>query len=72
MLLSGICLIPGAILGALIEALLRRERGAAARIREVYNKYPFDLYRLEELSREYGKRVQKAVTSVIDEVPRRW
>jgi hypothetical protein len=72
MLLSGISLIPGAIVGALIEALLRRERGAAARIREVYNNYPFDLYRLEELSREYGQRVQKAVKVVIDEEPRRW
>ncbi len=72
MLLSGISLIPGAIVGALIEALLRRERGAAARIREVYNNYPFDLYRLEQLSHDYGKRVQKAVRSVIDEVPRSW
>ncbi len=72
MILSLISLVPGAIVGALIEALLRRERGAAARIREVYNNYPFDLYRLEELSREYGTRVQKAVRVVIDEVPRRW
>jgi hypothetical protein len=72
MLLSLISLVPGAILGALIEALLRSERGVAARIREVYNNYPFDLYRLEELSYEYGKNVQKAVKVVIDEVPRRW
>lgn len=72
MLLSLISLVPGAIVGALTETLLRDERGVAARIREVYNNYPFDLYRLEELSREYGKRVHKAVQSVIDEVPRRW
>ncbi len=72
MILSLISLVPGAIVGSLIETLLRRERGAAARIREVYNNYPFDLYRLEELSREYGTLVQKAVKVVIDEVPRNW
>lgn len=72
MILSLISLIPGAFIGGLIEALLRRDRGVAARIREVYNNYPFDLYRLEELSREYGQRVQKAVKVVIDEVPRNW
>jgi hypothetical protein len=72
MLVSFISLFPGAIAGALIETLLRCERGVAVRLREVYDNYPFDLYRLEELSQEYGKRVQKAVKAVIDEVPRRW
>jgi hypothetical protein len=71
-LLSLISLVAGAVLGALTEALLRRERGAAARIREVYTNYPFDLYRLETLSQEYGRNVQKAVKLVIDEVPRGW
>ncbi|HZV04922.1 MAG TPA: hypothetical protein VE999_07555 [Gemmataceae bacterium] len=71
-LLSLISLVPGAILGALVETVLRRERGAAARIREVYTNYPFDLYRLETLSQEYGRNVQKAVKLVIDEVPRDW
>lgn len=71
-LVSLISLVPGAVIGALIEALFRRERGVAARIREAYTNYPFDLYRLETLSQEYGKNVQKAVKLVIDEVPRGW
>lgn len=72
LLVAFISLVPGAILGALIEALFRRERGVAARIREAYTSYPFDLYRLETLSQDYGKNVQKAVKIVIDEVPRGW
>jgi hypothetical protein len=72
LMLALLSLVPGAVLGALTEALLRRERGAAARIREVYTNYPFDLYRLETLSQEYGRNVQKAVKLVIDEVPRGW
>ncbi len=72
MLLSLISLAPGAILGAFVEAFLQRERGIAARIRETYNNYPFDLFRLEQLSQEYGKNVQKAVKALIDQVPRRW
>jgi hypothetical protein len=63
-------LFPGAIIGALIEAWIRRERGVSARLREAYDNYPFDLYRFEELSQEYGKNVQKAVKTLIDEVPR--
>ncbi|HEY7422806.1 MAG TPA: hypothetical protein VH682_00970 [Gemmataceae bacterium] len=66
-LLSFISLFPGAILGALIEALRRSQHDAASRLREVYRDYPFDLYRLEELSREYGKNVHKIVKAVLDE-----
>jgi hypothetical protein len=69
-LLSFVSLFLGAILGALIEFLLRRERGPATRIREVYNSYPFNLYLLEELSQEYSKNVQRAVKTVCDQVPR--
>jgi hypothetical protein len=50
MLLSLIGLVPGTIVGTLIEALLGRPPGVAARIREIYNNYPLDLYHLEELS----------------------
>jgi hypothetical protein len=69
MVLSLISLVPGAILGALIETWLRRGHGAAARLREAYTNYPFDLYRLEHLSQEYGGSVQKAVKILIDEAP---
>jgi hypothetical protein len=72
LLLCVISLIPGAIIGALIEAWLRRERRVAARIREAYDNYPFDLYRMEQLSQDYGRNVQRAVKALIDEVPRRW
>lgn len=71
-LLSLISLVPGAVVGALIEMMFRRERGVAKRIREAYTNYPFDLYRLETLSQDYGRHVQKAVKLVIDEVPRGW
>jgi hypothetical protein len=70
LVLSLVSMVPGAILGATVEYLLRRERGAASIIQEAYEKYPFDLYRLEELSQAYDKNVQKAVTIVCERVPR--
>jgi len=69
MLAALISVIPGMILGALIEIALRRGSGAKARLVEAYRDYPFDLLRLEELSREYSKAVRKAVQALCDEAP---
>jgi hypothetical protein len=69
MTVAVVSMLPGAILGALTECVLRKSRGVRAQLAEAYRNYPFDLFRLEELSHQYSKAVQKAVQALCDEAP---
>ena len=60
--------VAGIILGATVEVLLKRPRGALARIAAAHSKYHIDLERLEELSRTYSRRIRKAVNKVCAKV----
>lgn len=60
--------LPGALIGAVVECLRKREQSALKRLAEAYSNYPFDLQRLEELSRDYNKGVQKAVQALCEYV----
>ena len=61
LLAAGLSIVPGIVIGAVVESFLRRDRSARTQLWEAYRDYPFDLLRLEELSRDYGKNVRKVV-----------